>query len=290
MKGLAMTSGLRRRAVGLALAAAALAGGAALAQAPVKAPVPPPPFAAPAARAEAGVRWQSLTPAQRLALAPLEREWSSIDAPRKQKWLKIADRYPTLPPQERARITERMDEWTRLTPAQRGEMRLRYQETQQVPAPDRSAKWQEYQNLPPDARQEFAARAAASAPAGRSDRAPGPRSVPSSRDGGSQAKSNVVPNPALAQRPKQVAPTVVQAAPGATTRFITRPATPPEHQQSGMPKISATPEFVNRSTLLPRRGPQAAAVSPVPSVQPAQLRPAAPAAKPAKPAEPTPVR
>ena len=48
-----------------------------------------------------------------------------------------------------------------------------------------------------------------------------------------QAKANVVPNPTLAQRPKPVAPTVVQASPGATTRFITRPATPPAHQQIG---------------------------------------------------------
>ena len=144
-----------------------------------------------------------------------------------------------------------MNEWSRLTPAERGELRLRYQEAQQVPAPDRSAKWEEYQNLPPDAKQQLAARAAASAAPAKADPAPGPKAVPSTRDG-TQAKANVVPNPALAQRPKPVAPTVVQAAPGATTRFITRPATPPEHQQSGMPKIAATPEFVNRSTLLPQ--------------------------------------
>ena len=33
-----------------------------------------------------------------------------------------------------------------------------------------------------------------------------------------------------------------------------------------MPKIAATPEFVNRSTLLPKRGPQAAAVAPASAV------------------------
>ncbi|MEO8836960.1 MAG: hypothetical protein ABI364_09500, partial [Caldimonas sp.] len=51
-----------------------------------------------------------------------------------------------------------------------------------------------------------------------------------------------------------------QARPGATTTLITRRPAPPPHQQTGMPKIATTPEFVNRSTLLPRRGPQAAAV------------------------------
>ena len=283
-----MTPGLYRRIAGLLVAAIAVAAGApALAQAPVpKTPVPPPPYATPAARAEAGVRWQTLTPAQRQALAPLEREWPSIDPQRKQKWLQIAERYPTLAPEERSRITARMNEWARLTPAERGELRLRYQEAQQVPAPARSAKWEEYQNLPPDAKQQLANRATASASPGKADAVTGAKAVPATRDS-TQAKANVVPNPALAQRPKPVAPTVVQATPGATTRFITRPATPPEHQQSGMPKIAATPEFVNGSTLLPRRGPQAAAVAPVSSTQPL-FRPAAPPA--AKPAEPTPAR
>ncbi|MEO5882913.1 MAG: DUF3106 domain-containing protein [Caldimonas sp.] len=286
MKRSATTPGLRRRIVGLVMAATALAAGAsALAQTSpppaTRTPVPPPPFTSPTPRAEAGVRWQALSPTQRRALAPLEREWSGIDAQRKQKWVQIADNYPSLPPQERARIAGRMNEWARLTPAERGEMRLRYQEAQQVPAPARSARWQEYQNLPPDAKQQLADRAATSAAPAKAGAVPGARPAPNNREG-SQAKANVVPNPTLAQRPKPVAPTVVQAAPGATTRLITRPVTPPEHQQSGMPKISATSEFVNRSTLLPRRGPQAAAVAPVP--------PPRPVARSVKPAEPTPAR
>jgi Protein of unknown function (DUF3106) len=295
MKRPAMTSGPRRRGASfLVFATVGLAAAGARAQVPVQAPVPPPPFTTPAPRAEAGTRWQTLTPVQRQALGPLEREWAGIDAPRKQKWLTIADRYPSLPPQERERITERMTEWARLTPTERGEVRLRYQEAQQVPAPARSARWLEYQNLPPDAKQQFAARAAASAAPARPEAFPGSKNASASRDG-TQAKANVVPNPALAQQPRPVAPTVVQAAPGATTRLITRPVAPPAHQQSGMPKIAATPEFVNGSTLLPRRGPQAAAVARVPATQPAAAvaapaRPVPAAVKPAKPAEPTPQR
>ena len=53
-----------------------------------------------------------------------------------------------------------------------------------------------------------------------------------------------------------------------------------------MPKIAATPEFVNRSTLLPKRGPQAAAVAPVPAAPQPLFRPVAPRA--ARPAEPVP--
>ena len=64
--------------------------------------------------------------------------------------------------------------------------------------------------------------------------------------GCSSAKANLVPNPTLAQPPRPVSPTMVQAAPGATTTLITRHPTPPPHQQSGMPKIATTSEFVQR--------------------------------------------
>jgi len=252
----------------LVATAAAAAMGGALAQPPASAASPTlsassiapraRPTAAPVAREE-GLRWQSLTAAQRDALAPLEHEWPTIDSGRKQKWITIAARFHALPAPEQARISQRMTEWAHLTPAERGELRMRFQQTRQVAAPDRSARWEAYQKLPPDEKQQFAARAASSsAPAASSG-----SKTPGTSRFATQAKANIVPNPALAQPPRPVGPMVVQASPGATTRLITRPATPPAHQQTGMPKIAATPEFVNGSTLLPRRGPQAAAVAPV---------------------------
>ena len=90
-----------------------------------------------AAWAEDGPRWGELSGPQRSALAPLEREWPSIDRERKQKWLQIAGRFPTMAPTEQTRIQARMTEWTRLTPAERGRARMAYQEAKQVPAPDR---------------------------------------------------------------------------------------------------------------------------------------------------------
>src|SRR5207248_11121429 len=71
-------------------------------------------------QAEAGPKWSELTPAQRAALNPLDRDWSSIDADRKQKWIQIAARMPTLPPAERERVQARTTAWTRLAPSQRG--------------------------------------------------------------------------------------------------------------------------------------------------------------------------
>jgi hypothetical protein len=67
---------------------------------------------------------------------------------------------------------------------------------------------------------------------------------------------------ASASGAKPVAPTVVQAKPGATTTLMTTTAEPPAHHRPGQPKIAAKPGQVDRSTLLPRSGPQAAASSP----------------------------
>jgi hypothetical protein len=75
-----------------------------------------------------------------------------------------------------------------------------------------------------------------------------------------QTKSNIVPNPAFSSPARPVAPTVLQAAPGATTTLISKRPAPPPHQQTGLPKITAGPDFVDTATLLPQRGPQGAAV------------------------------
>jgi hypothetical protein len=207
---------------------------------------------------EEGVRWNDLKPAQRAALNPLERDWSGIDATRKQKWVEISGRYQKMSPDEQARIQARMNEWTKLSPQERGAARMNFQEAKQLPPQDRQARWDAYQALPPEKRRELAERAQppadvrknGAAVARNGDAKPG-RDAP-------QAKSNIVPNPAYAAPPKPVAPTVLRAGPGATTTLISKRPAPPSHQQTGLPKIAATPEFVNKSTLLPQRGPQAA--------------------------------
>jgi hypothetical protein len=62
------------------LAAGLLAGCCLLPAGPVMAQSGP----VPAKVAESGPRWAELTPAQRAALKPLERDWASIEADRKQ--------------------------------------------------------------------------------------------------------------------------------------------------------------------------------------------------------------
>ena len=159
-------------------------------------------------------------------------------------------------PRRRARAgPARMAEWARLTPAERGQARLRFQEAQA-----------DSRDRPGDALGGLSGAAARAAAALRGARRGGRGRAASvdvgarparaaGRDERSEAQGRTSsPTRRLAQPPRPVAPTLVQAAPGATTTLITRRPSPPPHQQTGMPKIAATPEFVNQSTLLPRRG------------------------------------
>lgn len=243
-------NGLRRVVVGAASLALVFALVQAL-SANAAGPTAPATKPAQKAAAEEGLRWQELKPAQQSVLKPLERDWSGIDAQRKQKWLELSARFPRMSPDEQSRVQARMTEWARMTPQERGQARLNYQEAKQLPLQDRQARWESYQSLTPEQKRQLAARAAPAS-------APGVPSVAASA-GAPQAKSNIVPNPAFAMPPKQVAPTVTRAGPGATTTLMSKRPTPPSHQQTGQPKIAATPEFVNKATLQPQRGPQAAA-------------------------------
>lgn len=205
----------------------------------------------PAAEPAGGPSWSSLSPAQQQALAPLQRDWSSIEPHRKQKWLEVSARFPTMPAEERARVKQRMADWARLTPAERALARMQFQEVRQLPAEERQARWQAYQALPEEERKTLAQRAKPVA------------TQPSAPVAGTQrpdtAKRNMVETQAAAPK-RAVAPTVVQAKPGATTTSMATRVAPPAHNQAGLPKIAATPGFVDPATLLPRRGPQGAAV------------------------------
>ncbi len=218
----------------------------------------PVPAAAPKV-AEAGLPWSQLSADQRVALKPLERDWAGIDADRKLKWMQIASRMPGMAAPERDRIQARMTEWAALSPQQRGKVRLGFQEAKQVAPDNRQAQWEAYQALPAEQKRQLAARAVPPAASSAAKPVPGAMRPERADKGAAQAKSNIVPNPAFAAPRSPVGPTVVRASPGATTTLISKVPAPPAHQQTGLPKIAATPAFVDKTTLLPQRGPQGAA-------------------------------
>lgn len=218
------------------------------------APAPPPATSsAPAARsASGGPTWASLTAQQRQTLGPLERDWPSLDAARKSKWLEVAIRFPTLPAADQQRVHERMSEWARMSPAERGRARLSFQESKQFSPEQKQARWEAYQALPDDQRKALAERGQPRAAGG---------TAPSASTSAAKPAATVRPS-ASAAATRPVAPTMVQAKPGATTTLMTTAAEPPAHHRPGQPKIAAQPGQVDRSTLLPQSGPQAAASSP----------------------------
>ena len=210
--------------------------------------------AAAAAVPEQGPAWSKLSAAQQQALAPLQRDWPSIEPNRKQKWLELATRFPNMPADERQRVQERMAEWARLTPAERTRARLQFKEARQVPADERQAKWQAYQALPEDERKQLAQRAK---PAAK------PASAPdlTGRSHAAAASS------AGERKAPATAPMVVQAKPGATTTTMTVKPHKPNPAQPGAPKIAATAGYVDPATLLPKRTAPAAAPPQSPTPQ-----------------------
>lgn len=209
---------------------------------------------------ERGPTWSSLSGPQRSALRPLERDWRSIGPDHKQKWLEIAAQFPAMSADERQRVQARMTEWATLTPQQRGAVRLQFKQAQQLAPANRQARWEAYQALPEEEKKQLASRAKPDTSTASALH----RSRSADKEGrnaaGVQAKSNVIAAPEAGRPIRSVAPTLVQAPTGATTTLISKRPAPPVHEQAGLPKITASPNFVNPSTLLPRRGPQGAAV------------------------------
>lgn len=206
-----------------------------------------------AAQTESDPKWQQLSPRQQQQLAPLRRDWSSIDAGRKQKWLHVAGQLESMPAEARQRVQQRMAEWARLPPAERSRARQQFQETRLLSLDERQARWLEYQALPTEQRQELVRQA------GIASASPARGATEATPSSSLQSKQNTMPLPDN-PRAKAVAPAVVQARPGATTNPMSKAPEPSRFQQPGLPKIAATPDFVDPTTLQPRRGAQAAAV------------------------------
>lgn len=222
-----------------------------------------------------GPAWRALTARQRQHLAPLERDWPGLSTASKAKWLEVSSRFANLPVDEQQRVQARMAEWSRLTPAERGQARLSFQEKKALTAEQKQQRWEAYQALPDDHRRALAAKAqpvddrkrsnpAAATAAAANAAAANAAAPPDDTRAKQPAASGTAPSAAPGTAPsrllvKPISPSMVQAKPGATTTWITSPAVPPAHQLPGQPKIAAKPSQVDNKTLLPKSGPQAAA-------------------------------
>ena len=134
--------------------------------APAKAPAAPvvsKPAAKPVTKAViSNAAWKDLPPAQQQALSPLATEWDKLDVAHKSKWLAIARKFETMKPDDQMRIQERMHAWVALTPDQRRVARESYTRTKKLNTDQKSAQWEQYQQLPEEQKKKLAAEAAKS--------------------------------------------------------------------------------------------------------------------------------
>lgn len=100
--------------------------------------------------------WVELSAQQKLAIAPLSPEWDRMDETQKKKWLKIANKYPAMKPDEQARVQERIRAWVKLSPEQRMQARENFARTTQIKPEQKSAQWQQYQQLSDEQKKQLA--------------------------------------------------------------------------------------------------------------------------------------
>src|SRR3569832_358365 len=105
--------------------------------------------------------WSNLSPLQQEALAPLAAECDKMVAPRKKKWLTKNNKKQSMKPEAKARLHERMREWTKLTPEQRRVARESYARTKKLNPSEKTAQRQQYLKHPADLKKKLAEEAAA---------------------------------------------------------------------------------------------------------------------------------
>ncbi len=147
------------RAIALAAAALCFASAASARQAPP--PAAPVAVKAPLTVALEKPLWKELSRAQQIALEPLQGEWDNMEGVRKQKWLEIANRYSSMKADGQARVQERMRAWIKLTPEERRLARENYTMSKKLDKNQKSAQWEQYQQLPEEEKRKLAADAAA---------------------------------------------------------------------------------------------------------------------------------
>lgn len=133
--------------------------------------------------------WAELSTEQKRILSPLAGEWDKMDGFRRKKWLGIAQRYPSLSPEEQARMQRRMTDWAKLTPEERKRAREKYQSLQKAPPEKKEAvkqKWQEYKDLPETEKNRLKAEAAGK---------PTPRPAPSKPSIAAKPPASSIPPP-----------------------------------------------------------------------------------------------
>ena len=105
----------------------------------------------------ANSNWKNLTQSQKKALAPLAPHWAQISIAQRNKWLVMSNNFDNLSPREQATLHHRMADWAALSPQQRAQARLSFNETKTLGSDQKKSQWEAYQALSQDDRKKLAA-------------------------------------------------------------------------------------------------------------------------------------
>jgi hypothetical protein len=110
--------------------------------------------------------WDKLTPAQKIALQPLNASWTSLSEGHKRKWIAVSANFAQFSAKDKQILHSRMTEWAALSAKQREQARINFAQTKTLTPSDKQAKCETYQALPPETKQALANINAASKPMG----------------------------------------------------------------------------------------------------------------------------
>ena len=158
-----------------------------------------------------GPAWSELSSSDKQLLAPLQQDWDKWDLLRKNKWLQMAKKYPTLPAAEQVRIRDQMEGWAKLSTQERQAAREKFKGLTKLPPEQRkdlNGQWQEYQSLPQEERQALRR----SAPSKGGTAGPGSTPTVAGQPAGAPPGQPANPGTAIAQ------PSAAAPAPAAPAR------------------------------------------------------------------------
>ncbi len=91
--------------------------------------------------------WTELTPDQQRTLAPFAAEWNIWPVAEKRSWVALSNRMPSMDEAKRAKMSQRIAEWARLTPDERQTARDNYRLAKERSADTRATDWERYRSM-----------------------------------------------------------------------------------------------------------------------------------------------
>lgn len=104
--------------------------------------------------------WADLTPAERSALAPIQRGFDALDAQQRRKWRAFVPRFERMSPKERQNAQSKMERWARMTPEERLAARAQALRDREQSRSHRSESWEKWRGLSESEREALSEQAA----------------------------------------------------------------------------------------------------------------------------------